>query len=59
VQSDKNCDEGSWDRCGEEVSAMGNEDMDDEREEKCGKVAVKVALPGTVVEANIDTAFNV
>jgi hypothetical protein len=37
VQVDKNCDGGSHDRCGEKVSAIGDEDMDDEREEQFGK----------------------
>jgi hypothetical protein len=41
----------------EEVSAIGDEDRDDEREGEFGKrVAVKVSLPGTVVAANVDTA---
>jgi hypothetical protein len=57
VQGDTNCDEESCDRCGEEESAIGDEDMDDEREEEFGKrVAVKVSLPGTVVAANVDTS---
>jgi hypothetical protein len=41
----------------EEVSAIGDEDMDDEREDEFGKrVSVKVSLPDTVVAANVDTA---
>jgi hypothetical protein len=59
VQDDKICDEESCDRCGEEVSAIGVEDMDDEREDEFGKrVAVKASLPGTVVAANVDTACS-
>jgi hypothetical protein len=55
VQGDKNCDEGSHDRCGEMVSAIGDENMDDEREDEFGKrVAIKVAPPGTLVVANVD-----
>jgi hypothetical protein len=39
------------------VSAIGDEDMDDEREDEFGKrVAVKVSLPGMVVAENFDTA---
>jgi hypothetical protein len=57
VQDDINCDEESCDGCWEEVSAIGDEDMDDEREDEFGKrVAVKVSLPSTVVAANVDTA---
>jgi hypothetical protein len=57
VQIDTNCDEESCDRCGEEASAIGDEDMNDEREYEFGKsVAVKVSLSGTVVAANVDTA---
>jgi hypothetical protein len=57
VQGDKNYDEGSYDRCGEKVSAIGDEDMGDEREDEFGKrVAVKFARPGTVVAANVDPA---
>jgi hypothetical protein len=57
AQGETNCDEGSCDGCGEEVSAIGDEDMADEREDEFGKrVAVKVSLPGTVVAANVDTA---
>jgi hypothetical protein len=56
VQGDKICDEESRDRCGEEVSSVEDEDMDDERENEFEKrVAVKVSLPGTVVAANVDT----
>jgi hypothetical protein len=55
VQGDKNCDEGSRDRCREKVSAIGDKDVDDEREDEFGKrVAIKVAPPGTVVVANVD-----
>jgi hypothetical protein len=59
VQDDKNYDDGSYDRCGEKVSAaIGDEDMGDEREDEIGKrVAIKVALPGTVVASNVDPAF--
>jgi hypothetical protein len=57
VQGDKICDEKSCDRCGDEVSAIGVEDMHDEREDEFGKrVAVKVPLSGTEVAANVDTA---
>jgi hypothetical protein len=57
MQNDKICDEESCDRCGEEVSAIGDEDMYDEREDEFGKrVAVKVSLSGTVVAANVYTA---
>jgi hypothetical protein len=55
VQGDKNCDVGSHDRCGEKVSAIGDEDMDDERDDEFGKwVAIKVAPPGSVVVASVD-----
>jgi hypothetical protein len=44
------------DRCGKVVSAIRDEDMDDEREDEFGKrVAIKVSLPGTVVAAIVDT----
>jgi hypothetical protein len=55
VPGDKNCDEGSHDRCREKVSAIGDEDMDDERDDEFGKrVAIQVAPPGSVVVANVD-----
>jgi hypothetical protein len=37
IQGDKNCDEGSHDRCGKKVSAIGDEDMDDERDDEFEK----------------------
>jgi hypothetical protein len=41
----------------EEVSAIEDEDMDDEQEDEFKKrVAVKMSLPGTEVAANVDTA---
>jgi hypothetical protein len=50
VQGDTNCDEGSCDRCGEDVSAIGDEDIADEKEDEFGKrVAVEVSLPETMV----------
>jgi hypothetical protein len=36
VQGDTNCDEDSCDRCGGKVSAIEDEDMDDEREDEFG-----------------------
>jgi hypothetical protein len=57
VQGDTSCDEESCEWRGEEVSAIGDDDMDEEREDESGKrVAIKVSLPGTVVAANVDTA---
>jgi hypothetical protein len=57
AQGDTNYDEESCDRVREEVSAIGDEDMDDKREDEFGKmVAVKVSIPGTVVATNVDTA---
>jgi hypothetical protein len=57
VQGDTNCDEESYNRCGKKVSAMRDEDMDDERDDEFGRrIAAKVALPSTVVAANVDEA---